>query len=125
MVNRITNNIPKTPSYEEYNPNKDCNLSEDCCETPSINESMGDAATRNRFSAKVARKTLRDITTLSFGDSIDDEDGVTRYVIAVDYNKCTVQLTGKNTDINNYKRTYTWTQKKVNDKVENEGWTLN
>lgn len=121
MVNSITNNTPKTTNNSQKTTNR---------HDYSINDCATDACedcepARDSYTKKSTRKSISDIKSLSFGDSIDDENDVTRYVISVDHNKGTVQLTGKNTNINNYKRTYTWTQKKVNAKVANEGWTLN
>lgn len=75
---------------------------------------------------KTLRRTpdLDNLSTLLRGDVVIDDEGNKRYVVSVDVANQKLVLTGKNSDLTNYKKTWTYGPKLLKDKIENNGFEV-
>lgn len=70
------------------------------------------------------RKTVSNISSLSRGDIIIDNQGNTRQIMSIDIINSKVIMTGKNKSLSNYKKLYTWNDKAWNNAINSKGFQV-
>ena len=91
-------------------------------ETSSIDNKQYSCSTT--YQPKTPRKDLTDSRTLCRGDVIIDNDGNRRYIIFVDPYNGKLLLTGRRSDLSNYKRAWTWTENKIMNAISKKGFRV-